>query len=200
MASNNSYFMARRAAVRKLDNKGAVAEYLDAAQRLVIEFPKRSAAWMDLGIALTYVARYDEALQALNRSIRLMKPKYHAYPYALKGDLYNAKGKYRLAEQWYRKAIDVEPRNADWWAFLGSVLARQGRLAEAKTVWQRHIKLGTGATDEGHLNLGFIYRSEQKYKIALRHAEKALAIDSKYTEAKLLRKDLIAAMNGGPRP
>ncbi len=108
--------------------------------------------------------------------------------------MYKAKGNYRLAEQWYRKAIDVDPRNADWWAFLGSVLARQGRLAEAKEVWQRQIKLGNGASDEGHLNLGYIYRSEQKYKIALRHAEKALAIDPKYKKAKLLRADLMNAM------
>ena len=194
MASRKPDFKARRASVRELDNKGAVAEYVEAAQRLVREFPKRSAAWMELGIALTYVARYDEALRALNKSIRLMKPKYHAIPYALKGDLFDAKGNYRSAEQWYRKAIDVEPRNADWWAFLGSLLARQGRLAEAKEVWQRQIKLGTGATDEGHLNLGYIYRSEQRYKIALRHAEKALAIDPKYKEAKMLRADLMNAM------
>ena len=194
MASNNTDFKARRAVVRKLDKKGAVAEYLDAAQRLVNDFPKRSAAWMELGIALIYVARYGEALRALNKSVRLAKPKYHAIPFALKGDLYKAKGNYRLAEQWYRNAIDVEPRNANWWAFLGSVLARQGRLTEAKDVWRRQIKLGTGATDEGHLNLGFIYRSEQKYKIALRHAEKALAIDPNFEEAELLRKDLINAM------
>lgn len=194
MSSKNPDFKARRAAVRKLDGKGAVAEYIDAAQRLVDDFPRRSAAWMELGIALTYVARYDEALRALNKSIRLMKPKYHALPYALKGNMYKAKGNYRLAEQWYRKAIDVDPRNADWWAFLGSVLARQGRLAEAKEVWQQQIKLGTGATDEGHLNLGYIYRSERKYKIALRHAEKALAIDPKYKKAKSLRADLMNAM------
>ncbi|MGB5629725.1 MAG: tetratricopeptide repeat protein [Woeseiaceae bacterium] len=195
MASDKSDFKSRRSAVRKLDDKGAVAEFLDAAQHLVGEFPKRSAAWVELGIALTYVARYDEALSALNKSIRLRKPKYHAFPFALKGDLYRAKGNYRLAEQWYRKAIDAEPRNADWWAFLGGLLARQGRLDEAKAVWLRQIKLGTGATEEGHLNLGFIYRSEQRYKIALRHAEKALAIDPKYEEAKLLQKDLINAMN-----
>ncbi len=101
-----------------------------------------------------------------------------------------------MAEQWYRKAIEVQPRNANWWAFLGSVLARQGRLAEAKEVWRKQIKLGSGAIDEGHLNLGLIYRSEQKYKIALRHAEKAIALDPDYEEAKILRADLIVAMKG----
>jgi tetratricopeptide (TPR) repeat protein len=124
-----------------------------------------------------------------------VKPKYRAFPYGLKGDLFQAKGNYRSAEQWYRKAIEVEPRDADRWAFLGHVLAIQGRLSEAKEVWRKQIKLGSGATDEGYLHLGFIYRSEQKYKIALRQAEKAIAIDPNYKEAKLLRADLIQAMN-----
>jgi tetratricopeptide (TPR) repeat protein len=194
MPTDKIDFKKRRAAVRKLDNKGSVAGFLDDAQGLVADFPKRSLSWLELGIALTNVARYDEALKALNKSARLMKPKYRAIPYALKGHLFKAKGNYRLAEQWYRKAIEVEPRDAGWWAFLGSVLARQGRLSEAKDVWRKQIKLGSGATDEGHLNLGFIYRSEQKYKIALRHAEKAIAIDPNYKEVKLLRADLIHAM------
>ena len=196
MASKNSDIKARRDAVRALDKKGAVAEFLDAAQQLVKDFPKHPAALMELGIALTDVARYDEALAALNKSIRRMKPKYHAIPFALKGDLYQAKGNYRLAEQWYRKAIDLEPRNAEWRAFLGGVLAKQGRLGEAKEVWRKQIKLNTGATDEGYLNLGLIYRSEQKYKIALRNAEKALKIDPYYEEAKMLRDDLLNALNG----
>lgn len=195
MPSPKSDFKKRRAAVRNLDDKGSVAGYLDAAQRLVEDFPKRSLSWIELGIALTYVARYGEGLKALNKSIRIMKPKYRAIPYALKGDLFKAKGNYRSAEQWYRRAIEVQPRNADWWAFLGSVLARQGRLPEAKEAWREQIRLGSGATDEGHLNLGFIYRSEQKYKIALRHAEKAIAIDPNYKEAKLLRADLIHAIS-----
>ena len=194
MSSNKTPFKLRHDAVRDLDDNGAVAGFLNEAQRLVDNFPKRSLAWVELGIALTYVARYDEALRALNKSVRLMKPKYRAVPYAFKGEMYKAKGNYRLAEQWYRRAIDLQPRNADWWAFLGSALARQGRLAEAKKVWRRQIALGTGATDEGHLNLGYIYRSEQKYKIALRHAKKALEIDPKYSAAKRLQKDLIDAL------
>jgi tetratricopeptide (TPR) repeat protein len=194
MPVDNSNFKDRRVAVRKLDREGSIAGYLDAAQQLAEDFPKRSLSWLELGMALTQVARYDEGLKALNRSIRLMKPKYRAIPYAQKGNLFKAKGKYRSAEQWYRRAIEIEPRNADWWAFLGSVLARQGRLNEAKEVWRKQIKLGSGATDEGHLNLGLIYRSEQKYKIALRHAEKAIAIDPNYTEAKSLKSDLISAI------
>lgn len=197
MPGDKRTFKDRRAAVRELEDRGSIARFLVEAQKLVNDFPKRSLAWIELGIALTNVARYDEALRALNKSVRLMKPKYRPIPFALKGDLFKAKGNYRLAEQWYRKAIELDPRNANWWAFLGSVLARQGRLSEAKEVWRKQIKLGTGATDEGHFNLGLIYRAEQKYKLALRHTEKAIALDPKYEEAKELRADLVDAMSHG---
>lgn len=197
--SDTNEFKERREEVRRLEEEGSVARFLVTAQALVDDFPRRSLAWIELGIALTTVARYDEAVKALNASIRLMKPKYRQVPYALKGHLYKAKGNYRLAENWYRKAIESDPRNADWWAFLGSVLARQGRLSEAKEVWRKQIKLNTGATDEGHLNLGLIYRAEQKYKHALRHVEKAIELDPDYEEALLLRDDLLDVMQGSPR-
>ncbi len=91
-------------------------------------------------------------------------------------------------------ASSRRPCFACWLAFLGSLLAKQGRLDEAKEVWRKHIRLGTGETDEGHLNLGLIYRAEQKYSVALRHAEKAIAIDPNYKAAKKLRADLLDAM------
>ena len=77
---------------------------------------------------------------------------------------------------------------------MGSVLARQGRLPKAREVWRKQNKLDSGATDDGHLNLGLIYRAEQKYKVALRHAEKAIALDPEYEEAKTLRADLVDAL------
>lgn len=194
MRSDSKEFKERREEVRRLEAGGSVARFLSTAEALVEDFPDRSVAWIDLGAALINVARYEEALKALNKSARLMKPKYRQIPYAMKGHLYRAKGNYRLAENWYRKAIESDPRNGDWWAFLGSILARQGRLSEAKEVWRRQIKLDTGATDEGHLNLGLIYRAEQKYKHALRHAERAIELDPDYKEALLLRDDLLDVM------
>ena len=194
MRSDTTVFKQRRSEVRQLDTDGKVAPFLAAAQALVEDFPDQSAAWLDLGIALTDVARYDEALRALNKSIRLMKPKYRQIPYACKGHLFRAKGNYRSAKRWYRRAIESDPRNADWWAFLGSLLAKQGRLSEAKDVWQRQIKLDTGATDEGHLNLGLIYRAEQKYELALHHAKEAIALDPGYKEALRLQSDLLEVM------
>jgi len=194
MPTDKNDFKKRRAAVRELDLKGAVAGYLDEAQRLVEDFPMHGASWMELGVALRNVGRYDEALKALNKCARLRKPKYLPLTYALKGQLFQSKGNYRLAEQWYRRAIEIEPGGADWWALLGVVVRMQGRSSEAKKIWRKQIKLDTGATDEGHYFLGLLYRAEQKYSLALRHAEKALALDPKYLEAKALRDDVLDAM------
>ena len=189
-------FTQRRDAVRKLDERGAIAPFMMGAERLVNDFPKRALAWLELGIAYSYVARYADAARAFDKSIRLCKPKYLDHPFAWKGQMFRYQGKLGLAEKYYRRAIDVSPKNPDWWAFLGAVLASQGRLEEAKDAWRRQIKIGTGATDEGHCNLGLIYRSEKKFKLALRHAEKALQIDPDYSVARALREDLLEAIGG----
>jgi tetratricopeptide (TPR) repeat protein len=196
-SSDNICFDERWNAVDELDIKEeAVAGYLDAAQRLANDFPEEPIAWLLLGRALTGVHRYEEALKALHKSIPLwLSGNACATAFATKATVYYQRGSPRLAERWCRKAIDEAPRNGDLWHNLGALLVEQGRLTEAKDVWRRQTKLVTGDAALGHFWLGSIYRAEQKYKIALRHAEKALAIDPNDEDAKLLRTDLLEVMN-----
>lgn len=196
MSQRKQTYKQRLTAVRKLDRRGYVASYRDAAMQLVEDFPKRGTAWLELGMAMIDVAHYTESITALNKAIRFTNPKYRDYPFAYKGQAYRSQGKLGLAERWYRHALAVSPKNANWWAFLAAILARQGRLDEAKVAWRKQIGLKTGATDEGHYNLGLIYRAEGRYKVALRHVEKAIVLDPKYKKALKLRKDLIAAVEG----
>ena len=48
--------------------------------------------------------------------------------------------------------------------------------------------------EEGHLNLGLIYRAEKRYKDALRQAELALALDPTFKSAKSLKNDLLEVL------
>ena len=184
-------------AVRKHDDRGAVAAYVEASERLVAMYPDRATAWLELGRAFAAVARYVDARKALDKSISLCAREYLRFPYLEKGFMYRSQGKPKLAERWFRKCIELDSKDADAWAFLGSCLARQGRLKEAKAAWRRQIRLGTGATDEGYLNLGLILRAERRYKEALRHADKALELDARYKEAQELRNDLLQVLGDG---
>jgi tetratricopeptide (TPR) repeat protein len=111
--------------------------------------------------------------------------------------MYQRQGKLKQAEDWFRRCIELDSKDPEAWAFLGSNLARQGRLKDAKAAWRRQIRLGTGASDEGHLNLGLILRAEGRYKDALVHAEKAIELDPRFRAAQNLKKDLLRVVGNG---
>ena len=187
----------RLAEVRKIDARGGIATYAEAARRLTKMYPERATAWLELGMAFSQIGQYAEARKAFDRSIRLCAPDGLRHPFLQKGLMYKSQGKLKLAESWFRRCLKLDAKDADAWAFLGSTLACQGRLREAKAAWRRQIRLGTGATDEGHLNLGLILRSEGRYKEALEHANKAIELDSRFKQARLLQKDLLRVLGNG---
>jgi tetratricopeptide (TPR) repeat protein len=159
--------------------------------------PDRATAWLELGRAFVSAAGYADAKKALDRSISLCSPEHMRYPYLEKGFMYRSQGRFKLAERWFRRCLELDSKDADAWAFLGSSLARQGKFKGAKAAWRRQVRLGTGATDGGHLNLGLILRAEGRYKEALQHAERALELDAQYQEARELRKDLLEVLGDG---
>lgn len=194
MSRDNQEFAQCHEAVRDLDNRGAVAPFLVAAEALAHDFPEHALAWIELGIACSQVARYADAAAAFDTATRRCKPMYRDHPYVFKGEMYRTMGKYSLAEKFYRKAIDTNPKNAEAWAFLGAILGKLGRFAEAKAVWRKYIKFGADKAPEGHLNLGLIYRAEKRFKMALRHADKAVELDPDYPGASSLQEDLIEVL------
>ena len=197
MSINNSTFKRRLKSLQRLDERNAVAPYVEEAERLVQDYPVNARAWLECGVAFTEIARYKDARTAIDKSARLCKPEGRYFPYFWKGHLYEKQGKLRMAEDWFRRSLKENPKYADTWGFLGGVLVKQGKFKDAKAAWRELIRLGTGATEEGHLNLGLILRAEKRYKDALKHAEIAISLDPKYKEAKRLRKDLLEALNHG---
>lgn len=76
----------------------------------------------------------------------------------------------------YRKALDINPENADAHAFLGGLLADDGQLAEAREHLSTALRLNPKSS-AGHYNLGNVLAKEQKYDQAMRSWNKALEID-----------------------
>jgi tetratricopeptide (TPR) repeat protein len=110
------------------------------------------------------------------------------------GDYYNARGDLRRAEQWYRKGAK-EDQGAS--VFLGGVLARQGRFAEAKRSHRQATRAAESdrlARDEAFYNLGLILRAERRYQDALECLDRAIALDPEYTAALETRADVRQAI------
>ncbi len=174
--------------------KDQAACTLERAERYLRNYPDDGAAWLILGATLSGIARYEDAIRALRKAMRLRPDRRLDMPYAEIGHLYREKGSLRTAERWYRKAVTRNPQSTSNLVYLGAVLAKQGRFAEAKRYHRRAAGLGRGTWDEAYLNLGLILRAEGKYKAALECLDKAIEIDPKYKAAKRERKDVLEAI------
>jgi tetratricopeptide (TPR) repeat protein len=179
------------ALLKKMWNKGYPACTIELAKKFLKKYPKTSPVWMMLGNELTSIARYDEARQALQKAIRYCPKERLDYAFVNMGHLYNEKGQFKIAERWYRRALEENPRDTSNLHFFGCVLANQGKFAIAKKFHRLAAKVATDPPDEAYCNLGLVLRAEGRYKEALKYFEKAIAVDPKYKVAKNARNDIL---------
>ena len=171
-------------------NQGLNASIIEMAQDYLRDFPRHAVAWLDYGKALVDFGRYAEARIALSKAMKLIPAKYLDVPYNYMGRLYERKGDYRRAIEWYKKAAAIPPKNANHFNFLGALLAKSGKHAEAERCFRQAVKCKEGAIDESYYNLGHVAGARGRYKEALACFEKALELDPKYKLAKQAVKDM----------
>ena len=95
---------------------------------------------------------------------------------------------------WYRKAARAAPAAL---VFLSAVLARQGRLAQAKRCHREATRAPEDdrlARDEAYFNLGLVFSAERRYREALASFDRAIALDPKYTAALEAQADVQSAL------
>jgi len=92
-----------------------------------------------------------------------------------RGDVFMARKDYREAANTYKKAIQLDPRNAVLHNKLGISYQQQTRLDDAKKSYERAIKLN-GKYSEAINNLGTIHYTRKKYGTAISQYQKALAL------------------------
>ena len=166
------------------------ATRIELLQRFVRENPSSGVAWYRLGRELSELSRFDDAEQALHKSIEFSPDSKHLFIFCAMGKLFGYSGDDATAEQWFRKAISHSPDDAQGYIYLGGMLARLGRLDEAEEVHRRGTHCKTGCIDEAFLNLGYVLRAKERYAEAFGCFDRALAIDPKYKEARVARRDV----------
>jgi len=86
-----------------------------------------------------------------------------------------------MAEGWYRRAVEARPESTDGYGYLGRLLCRWGRLAEAEVVQRRAVACAERDDDnedsEPWFDLGVVLRARERYAEAARAFRKSLAID-----------------------
>jgi tetratricopeptide (TPR) repeat protein len=178
-------------------HRDAPASTLELAERYTKSFPGRNEGWIVLADGLVNTTRFAAARRALRRAMHVTPTALQWYVATQFGHLYREKRDERRAERWYRKALRAHPGTTTH-VFLGAVLARQGRFADAKRNYRRAIELATDdggdSADEAYYNLGLVLRAERNYREAAVCFKKALILDSRHKIARDALQDVTDAM------
>lgn len=176
--------------------EGYPATRRDLARESTRLCPRDTSAWASLASALTDLCLHNQARVALRRLAALGRDEDPYRVLIRWGGHYDAVGDLKRAERWYRRAAETVPAAL---VFLGGVLARQGRLLEAKRCHRQATRAPGDdrlARDEAYLNLGLICRAERRYREALAYFDRAIALDPEYAAALDAQADVEAAVKG----
>ena len=77
---------------------------------------------------------------------------------------------------YFRKALQIEPGNAEAQCDLGAALFRQGNVDDAIAHFQKALEINPGIA-EAHLNLGSAFVKKGEVNEAIAHFQKALTIE-----------------------
>jgi len=116
-----------------------LARPLDAQaefQKAIEIDPSYADAYTNLGVTLAQQGKWEEAVAVYRKAISLPIYPTPEVAYANLGWAYLNLEKPREAEESYRTAIQLQPKFAQAYYFLGVVLDRQGRKEEAKAAFR----------------------------------------------------------------
>lgn len=164
------------------------------ARRILDMNPTHASTLTRLGHALMELANYEDAESAIALALQHCPEDRRHIVLAKMGHLYKLRGDYDTAAAWFQKVIDTDPDDATGYIFLGTVLARQGKLDDAETAHRTATKCLTGCIDEAHHNLGLILRGKGRLEESLQCFTTALEIDPDFAAAKHAYDDVRAAI------
>jgi tetratricopeptide (TPR) repeat protein len=190
-----------RATFRKrfeeLFTSGRIASARELARVHTQSDPGHAHGWALLADAMTAMGQYKGAVDVLRKVKRLLAPEHLHRVHFRCGHIRQQAGDYRGAERWYRKAIDGQPDDSDYWVFLGGMMLTAGRHRDAEAVLRRATKCKRGCIEEAYLNLGYVLRGLGLYEQARTAFRRAIARDGSYAEAKVALGDMRQVRRSG---
>ena len=142
------------------------------------------AALMDAGYADSAISLYSQVLAR--------EPGYGLANYDL-GYAYYKTGKFKDAEVFLRRAIQINPVDSDQYICLGLSLWRQGRIEEAAQAIQQAIQIRPSAPGY-HFALAMIRRDQND----LPAAESELKLELQYNAESRVARQQLDALASGP--
>ena len=128
-------------ALREMRQLDAAIQCYTRAVRLA---PDSDLAHYNLGTALEEVRRHAEAIESYERALRC---RINGPSLVGRGNCLLAMGSVEAAEQSYRRAIELDPRDANAHANLGAALLAQERYEDALCAVDQALALQAGHAD-----------------------------------------------------
>ena len=163
------------------------SQYIMAVERCKLHlnlFPDDDYIWLEYGRALLILYRYEDAIDAIEKSIQILDDSDVCLAYGIMGDLYQKRGMYEEASFWYEKAAESSPEDATFWIELGVNHMRHGNFEQAILNLTRGSRCKIGCIDEAYYNLSMVKVCQGLYQEALTYLEKSLEISPDYDIAK----------------
>ncbi len=176
----------RGAANKSKDDLAAAVEFYDEAIRLRPEFPE---AEFQRALALAALERADEAEKGFRRAHEL-RPEWHLPLVSLGLLLSREPARVAEAEDFLRRALEVDPQNADASAALAELRARSGDTSGALAHWRRVTESGGDAAGAAAwLARGEAERASGEREAAQQSFTRALKIEPANRVARFRRAE-----------
>ncbi len=169
---------------------GLTALALILTRDLIRDYDDYGPAYAHYGMYLVELARYEEAKDAIEKAIQLCPDDKLDIPHYQMGYIYEFRGDFQEAAEWFKKAIALRPHDAEVHGILGFLLAKQGKLKEAEQCYLTALECPEGDLDEVYLNYGFVLRAQERFDEALVYFQAAFELDPDCEEAELGVKDM----------
>jgi len=169
---------------------GLTALALILTRDLIRDYDDYGPAYAHYGMYLVELARYEEAKDAIEKAIQLCPDDKLDIPHYQMGYIYEFRGDFQEAAEWFKKAIALRPHDAEVHGILGFLLAKQGKLKEAEQCYLTALECPEGDLDEVYLNYGFVLRAQERFDEALAYFQAAFELDPECEAAELGIKDM----------
>jgi tetratricopeptide (TPR) repeat protein len=176
-AKAQELFNAGNALLGKGEARQAELKYTEA----LAVAPNVPMLYINRGIAFASQSKFQEAISDSDKALELLgagsfPQSYSAVAYQTKGLAHQNQGNYKLAGEFYSKAIELDPTNAKFWNFRGITHQLQNQNDEALKDFTKAIELDA-TIPHFFVNRGEIYRRLKDLTAALRDCDSATQLD-----------------------
>ncbi|MEI8012201.1 MAG: tetratricopeptide repeat protein [Candidatus Omnitrophota bacterium] len=158
-----------------INDLGAHMPYDDAASLMPFRFLKFLKVYKLTQLLSLHMAH---KVQAVDWECALKSKKVGDQVYSNLGRSYRKQGEFLLAEECFKKALELNPKNDGAWVGLGWFRRRQGQFLQAEEYFEKALELNP-RNDMAYYELGRLFREEGVRSRVQKSFMKALTFNPK---------------------